>query len=124
MHFFDFLQNLMDTLDRDDTRHQYKVLVMDNVRFHHVNEVKQLILSRGYGVEYLPPHSPELNPIENFWSSVKRKVRVQIASHNSLEGISDLVEDAVREIHPESIAKMINHCKHQFAKCELRQDIQ
>lgn len=31
--------------------------------------------SRGYRCTYLPPYSPELNPIEQFWSAVKSKVK-------------------------------------------------
>lgn len=49
-------------------------LVMDNAPIHTSNEIYELILRRGYRCVYLP-YSPELNPIEQFWSVVKNKVR-------------------------------------------------
>lgn len=99
------------------------MLVMDNVRFHHVNEVKQLIEGRGYKAMYLPAYSPELNPIENFWAVLKSKVRPQITEHNSFDGICDLVYGAALEMKQQSIENMIRHSIHQFEKCELLEDI-
>jgi len=49
------------------------ILIMDNVRFHKVSEVIQLIQSTGCGVKFLPPYSPQLNAIEEFFSMVKAR---------------------------------------------------
>jgi len=51
--------------------HDEHVVVMDNVRFHQVTGVEELIKSKGARVVYLPPYSPELNPIEEMWSKIK-----------------------------------------------------
>ena len=48
---------------------------MDNAPIHIHTDVDELITSRGYRSTYLPPYSPELNPIEKFWSVVKNKVK-------------------------------------------------
>ena len=44
---------------------------MDNYSVHHVQEVKDLLDSAGIIVIFLPPYSPDLNPIESAFSSVK-----------------------------------------------------
>ncbi|EIE83399.1 hypothetical protein RO3G_08104 [Rhizopus delemar RA 99-880] len=43
---------------------------MDNAPIHHHDAVDPIILQRGYIPVYLPPYSPELNPIEMFWKPV------------------------------------------------------
>lgn len=47
------------------------VIVMDNVKFHQSETIKELINSVGARVLYLPPYHPELNPIEEMWSKIK-----------------------------------------------------
>lgn len=48
---------------------------MDNTPIHTYDEIDSLITSRGYKCVYRPPYFPELNPIENFWTTVKARVR-------------------------------------------------
>ncbi|CAO3667767.1 unnamed protein product [Rhizopus microsporus] len=50
-------------------------LVMDNAPIHTSGDIAKYIESRGYRCAYLPSYSPELNPIEQFWSVVKSKVK-------------------------------------------------
>ena len=47
------------------------VVIMDNVSFHKVSAIVPLISSTGATVLYLPPYSPEFNPIEMMWSKIK-----------------------------------------------------
>ena len=47
------------------------VVVLDNASIHHVTEVESLIEETGAIVIYLPPYSPDLNPIEECFSKVK-----------------------------------------------------
>lgn len=51
------------------------VVVMDNLSAHKVKGVKQAIESCGAKVLYLPPYSPDLNPIEKCWSKIKTYLR-------------------------------------------------
>ena len=73
--FLDYLKNvLLPTLRRDD------VVVMDNMRTHHVKEVKELFQEAGIKLLYLPAYSPDLNPIEKMWSKLKsilRKLKIR-----------------------------------------------
>lgn len=52
-----------------------QVLILDNATFHHGGKIKKLIESADCSLLYLPPYSPDLNPIEHFWNSVKNKIR-------------------------------------------------
>ncbi|BFD46050.1 MAG: hypothetical protein DMENIID0002_06960 [Rickettsia endosymbiont of Sergentomyia squamirostris] len=66
-----------------------QVLVMDNVSFHKSQKTKELIESVGCEVIFLPPYSPNLNPIEKFWANMKRWIRSKIAEIGTLsEAIS------------------------------------
>ena len=49
--------------------------VMDNMKSHHAKAVKNLLDSSGIRYIYLPPYSPDLNPIEKLWSTVKSFLR-------------------------------------------------
>jgi transposase len=51
------------------------VVVMDNLRAHYTDGVQQAIEAVGGTVLYLPPYSPELNPIEQAWSKLKAYLR-------------------------------------------------
>jgi transposase len=53
-----------------------KVVVMDNLSAHKGQRVRKLIEDRGCELLYLPPYSPDLNPIEEAFSKVKRLLRV------------------------------------------------
>ena len=51
------------------------VLIMDNMKSHHAKAVRNLLDSSGVRCIYLPPYSPDLNPIEKLWSKVKAFLR-------------------------------------------------
>ena len=49
------------------------VILLDNVRFHHSKEVKELAIFKEWELLYTPPYSPWFNPIEEAFSIIKRK---------------------------------------------------
>lgn len=51
------------------------VVVMDNLRVHHMKEVEAKLEENQIKALFLPPYSPELNPIEEIWSVMKRVFR-------------------------------------------------
>ena len=51
------------------------LVIMDNLAAHKSPDIKDLIEGAGARVAYLPPYSPDLNPIEKMWSKVKAKLR-------------------------------------------------
>ena len=54
---------------------QVTVVVMDNATFHKNTEMLKMITDAGHIVEFLPPYSPDLNPIENKWAQKKDFIR-------------------------------------------------
>lgn len=55
--------------------HPGDFVIMDNLRSHKVEGVKEAIESAGAFVLYLPPYSPDFNPIEMMWSKIKAILR-------------------------------------------------
>ncbi|KAG1144952.1 hypothetical protein G6F38_005988 [Rhizopus arrhizus] len=73
-HYLSFVKATLDEMDKyPEMKGHY--LVMDNAPIHSSTDIGKYIHSRGYKFVYLPPYSPELNPIEQFWSVVKSKVK-------------------------------------------------
>jgi len=51
------------------------VIIIDNARFHKSKKVFELIESVGCKLLFLPPYSPDFNPIEHHWFAIKNKIR-------------------------------------------------
>lgn len=51
------------------------VLIIDNASFHKSKKITDLVVAAGCRILYLPPYSPEFNPIEHYWTAVKTCVK-------------------------------------------------
>lgn len=70
--FIDFVQkDLLPILMPFNGTNCNSIVIMDNCSIHHVPEVESMITQVGALVHYLPPYSPDLNPIEHCFSKVK-----------------------------------------------------
>jgi transposase len=56
-----------------------QVVVMDNASFHKSQKTRELIESVDCKLIFLPPYSPDLNPIEKFWANMKRWIKQNIS---------------------------------------------
>ena len=67
------------------------VVVMDNLSPHKTQGVQELIEGVGASVRYLPPYSPDFNPIESMWSKAKQSLRSAAARthHRLVQAIGD-----------------------------------
>ena len=52
-----------------------QTVVMDNASFHKSHKIRELIAAAGCKLIYLPPYSPDLNPIEKLWANLKRWIK-------------------------------------------------
>lgn len=92
--FKEYLEHiLLPVLKTDD------VIVMDNMRSHHAKIVCHLLDTKKIKYLYLPPYSPDLNPIEKMWSkckSILRKLKVRL-----VEQLPDSIRFAIHSIRPQ-----------------------
>ena len=61
------------------------VVVMDNASFHRKARLISVAQKYGFRLIFLPPYSPEFNPIENFWAWLKRYLRSVLAYSQSFD---------------------------------------
>ena len=52
-----------------------ELVILDNLATHKIRGVREAIEARGAGLLYLPPYSPDFNPIEPMWSKIKQVLR-------------------------------------------------
>ena len=57
------------------TLHAGDIIVLDNLSAHKSKEIRDLIEAVGAQLWFLPPYSPDLNPIEKMWSKIKAILR-------------------------------------------------
>jgi transposase len=72
------------------------IVVMDNLSSHKVEGIMESIIAAGATVLYLPPYSPDLNPIEMMWSKVKAYLRKVKARTKEL--LETAIDDALNLI--------------------------
>jgi transposase len=84
------------------------VVVMDNLSAHKRPQIGHLIEAVGARVLYLPPYSPDLNPIEMIWSKIKRLLRSTAA--RTIDALHDAFGQAFAAVTPADIAGCFQHC--------------
>ncbi len=52
-----------------------QVIIMDNASIHRSKKVREVIENAGHILLYLPPYSPDYNPIENVFGTIKKILR-------------------------------------------------
>jgi transposase len=84
------------------------IVVMDNLSSHKVSGVREAIERSGAQLWYLPPYSPDLNPIEQAWSKVKAVLR-SICPKTPRQ-LYRAVGTALRRITRQECQNYINNC--------------
>ena len=70
--FYDFIQDhVLCQLQPFNGINPHSVVILDNCAIHHTHEVVDMIEGVGAIIQFLPPYSPDLNPIEEAFSKVK-----------------------------------------------------
>jgi transposase len=84
------------------------VVVMDNLSAHKRPRVRRLIEAAGAAVLYLPPYSPDFNPIEMIWSKVKRLLRSFAA--RTIDTLHEAFGRAFEQVTTTDILGCFRHC--------------
>lgn len=86
------------------------VVVMDNLSSHKVKGVREWIESAGAELLYLPPYSPDLNPIEKAWAKLKQLLRSLKA--RTQQALDQAIAEALKLISPENAQAWFRHCQN------------
>ena len=88
--------------------HTGDIVIMDNLRSHHVKAVEEAFANTDIQCQYLPPYSPDLNPIEKMWSKMKSILRTQKV--RDVSKLPEAVSDALKKVTQ-------TDCIHWFKSC-------
>ena len=92
------------------TLNQGDVVVCDNLSSHKVAGVRELIEKAGAKLLYLPPYSPDLNPIEMAFSKLKALLRK--AAKRTFEDLVDEIAKAISKISPSDCKGFFSHANY------------
>jgi transposase len=87
------------------------VVFMDNLRTHKVGGVREAIEAAGAHVRYLPPYSPDLNPIEMAFSKLKAALRKGAA--RTVTALIKLIGKLVKAFAPDECANYFRHAGYE-----------
>jgi transposase len=85
-----------------------EIVVLDNLACHKHPRVRERIESVGAEVWYLPPYSPDFNPIEEMGSKIKQVLRTLAA--RTFEGLIEAIGIAIHKVSLQDLAGWFGHC--------------
>jgi len=90
-----------------------ELVLTDNLSAHKSVAARAAIEARGARLEFLPPYSPDLNPIEQCWAKVKEALRA--AKARTLDALVTALREALLSITPEDALAWFAHCGYAVA---------
>lgn len=102
----------LDFLKKLDIKN--KTIIADNVSFHKSKEVIEYLKNKEVNMIFIPPYSPEYNPIEFVFSEIKRKIR--LINFNSANDLIDYLENNLKIIP----TNLVSYFKHSLKKIDLK----
>lgn len=84
------------------------IVVMDNLSAHKSPVIARLIRDAGGELWYLPPYSPDFNPIEQMWSKVKSRLRS--ANARNEDDLHSAIATALSSITSNNVRGFFRHC--------------
>ena len=110
--FYLFVQtNLLPHLLPFNGINSHSIVVMDNCSIHHVNEVVQSIEDVGALVIFLPPYSPDYNPIEELFSKIKYVLKRKETDMDHTTDLQTALFSCFMEVTNEDCCAWIDHCE-------------
>jgi transposase len=85
-------------------------VIMDNLCIHKTPTITRLIEARGARVRYLPPYSPDLNPIEMAFAKLKNHLRLEAA--RTLETLQPAVARSLARFHADHCRNFFRHAQY------------
>lgn len=88
-----------------------QIVVMDNLPAHKVAGVREAIEATGATLRLLPPYSPDLNPIEQFFAKLKAHLRK--AAERSVDALWARIGEILRSLKPDECAHYLAHAGYR-----------
>ncbi len=116
--FYDFVRGtLIPQMLQFDGVNPRSIVIMDNLSVHHVSEVLELFRQAGILVFFLPPYSPDLIPIEETFSYIKKYLRRHDELLHTFPGSSmDVLTSAFYGITSDQCFSWISHSGYSHAQ--------
>ncbi len=92
------------------------VVVLDNLAAHKQPEVRLAIERAGSQLRFLPPYSPDFNPIELAFAKLKAFLRA--ARPRTFDQVCDLIRTALALFMPDECANYVRHCRYLVTTAE------
>jgi transposase len=86
-----------------------KTLIMDNLPVHHARIVKSFLSQHNVPFLFIPPYSPELNPIEEAFSKIKHDVRKH--KPRTSGSLFSAIRDAIKTVTQDDVIGYVNHAE-------------
>jgi len=90
------------------------IVILDNLPAHKHNPAIEAIRATGAEIRFLPPYSPDLNPIEKMFSKVKEYLRA--AAARTVEALIDEIGNALRSVTSQDIRGWFKSCGYRYAQ--------
>ena len=98
-----------------------QIIFMDNVKFHKTDDIQELVDAKGHDLQYLPPYSPQLNPIEYLFHEWKGFVRAQHPTDQA--SLLRMIDDAQISIPERHFQNYFNHIIKLLPDCAQMKDL-
>ncbi len=99
-------QHLVPTLRPGD------IVIMDNLSAHKIAGVREALAGVGAGLVYLPPYSPDLNPIEQVFAKLRRLL--QTARERTISALWRRIGTLLDAFPPHECTNYLHHCGYRY----------
>jgi hypothetical protein len=100
----DMFQLFLEELSTQDSD-EYKIMILDNGAFH---KARRLKVPPNISLVFLPPYSPELNPAEKVWWTIKREISMKV--FKTLDELADEIQRIVcKIITPQKVKSLTDY---------------
>jgi transposase len=83
---------------------EFKIIMLDNEAFH---KGQHLIIPKSIALLFIPPYSPELNPVEKMWQKMKRAFSGRI--YETLDHVSEFIAQQVNQLANEQVKSICGY---------------
>jgi transposase len=90
-----------------------EILLMDNLSAHKSGQAQAILEAQSVQVIFLPPYSPDLNPIEKCWAKVKQALRT--AKARTWDALIEALRKALLSVSPSDVLAWFAHCGYEIA---------